>query len=153
MRVWITLLVLAIALCGCKGLRFGPYTSPAVTGRVVAADSCQPLAGVEVERDGARSSRGISGQPKGAELLLQDYAARTGSDGRFFLHSQRALTVFRPSGWDHVQLWFRRAGYERFQTNYSILTVTTNSASGEPILSTGDILLRPARRSAQALAP
>ncbi len=139
-------LVLAVALCGCRGMRFGPYTSPAVSGRVVAADSQLPLAGVEVVRDGARRGRGIGGQPKGAELLLQDYTARTGGDGRFHLQSQRALTVFRPSGWDHVGLSFRRAGYLPFQTNYSILIATTNSPAGDPLLETGDIALRPVRR-------
>ncbi len=153
MRARIALVILAVALCGCKGLRLGPYTSPAVTGRVVAADSRQPLAGVDIERDGSFRSRDIGSPPKGAEFLLQNYTTQTDRDGKFFLRSERALTIFRPSGWASLQLSFHRAGYERFETNYSILTATTNSPRGEPILETGDIALRPVGKSGHSLAP
>ncbi len=145
MSRFVLLLFLAIGVVGCKSARLGPYTSPAVKGRVVASDTREPLAGVEVTRDGGRRGQRRAEPPKGAELLLQNYAALTDHDGRFFLASQRALTVFRPSGWDSVRLEFRRAGYVGFQTNYSIVTAGTNSAAGEPIIETGDILLRRTR--------
>ena len=128
---------------GCGSLRFGPYTSPRVTGRVVAANSGQPLAGVEVWRGARRPDHSLAGFPKGGELLLEKPAARTGSDGRFSLPSERALTLFRPSGWSFVQLAFCRPGYQTYQTNYSILSALTNAPNGEPLLQTGDIRLRP----------
>jgi hypothetical protein len=97
-----------------------------------------------VKRDPAERRSNIGGAPKGAELLLQKPAARTGRDGRFVFASERALTIFRPAGWNFVDLSFERAGFERFQTNFSILTAGTNSPSGEPLLETGDIRLRSA---------
>ena len=128
---------------GCGSLRFGPYTSPRITGRVVAANSDQPLAGVQVWRGARRHDHTLSGLPKGGELLLEKPAASTDREGRFSLPSERALTVFRPSGWSFVQLAFCRPGYQTYQTNYSILTAVTNTPNGEPVLNTGDIRLRP----------
>jgi hypothetical protein len=146
MSRFILLLFLAIGVVSCKSARLGPYTSPAVKGRVVASDTREPLAGVEVTRDGGRRGRDLAEPPKGAELLLQNYTGVTDRDGQFLLASQRALTLFRPSGWDSVRLEFRRAGYERFRTNYSIVSAGTNSPAGEPIIETGDIALRRAGR-------
>ncbi len=142
----LTLLLLAAAVAGCRSLRLGPYTSPRVTGRVLAADTHQPLAGVQVTRDSSERMRGVGEPPKGAELLLQQQAIETDGGGQFVFPSERALTVFRPAGWDSVLLAFQRAGYERFRTNYSITTAGTNSPTGEPLLEAGDILLRRAQR-------
>ena len=142
----LTLLLLAAAVAGCRSLRLGPYTSPRVTGRVLAADTRQPLAGVQVTRDGGERMHGVGEPPKGGELLLQQQAVETDGGGQFAFPSERALTVFRPAGWDSVLLAFQRTGYERFRTNYSIVTAGTNSPTGEPLLEAGDILLRPVRK-------
>ena len=145
-RVLALLLLLAMALTGCNSVRLGPYTSPHVAGRVVAAGSGQPLAGVQVRRGARSRNNGLSGVPKGGELLLEKAGTRTGSDGRFALPSERALTLFRPSGWNSLQLTFQRDGYERYETNYSILSAITNAPDGEPLLNTGDIVLGPTPR-------
>ena len=38
----------ALAMAGCKAMPFSPLLSPRVTGRVVAADTGEPLADVQV---------------------------------------------------------------------------------------------------------
>jgi hypothetical protein len=126
---------------------FSPFISPRVTGRVLMADTGQPLADVNV-KSGAQA-RGYSSSlmpPKGGELLMARAPVRTDRDGRFELETERVLTPFRGSGWFSVQLLFEHSGYERFRTNYSTLNVRTNSPTGEPLLDVGDILLHPASR-------
>ncbi len=44
------LLLLMAALAGCQSREVIHYTSPEVTGRVLAADTHQPLSGVSVQR-------------------------------------------------------------------------------------------------------
>ena len=131
----------ALAFVGCNSIPFSPFISPRVTGRVLGADTSQPLAGVTVESGAqARAYRGGM-PPKGGELLMAKAPVRTDRDGRFTLETERVLTPFRGAGWFSVQLLFERSGYERFRTNYSTLNVRTNSANGEPLLDAGDILL------------
>lgn len=79
--------------------------------------------------------------PKGGELLMAKAPARTGRDGRFTLDAERALTPFGGVGWFSVQLSFQHPGYERFQTNYSRLDLSTNAPAGKAVLDAGDILL------------
>jgi hypothetical protein len=98
---------------------------------------------VEVRRGARRSNHSLSGQSKGAELLLEKTATRTDHNGVFVLPSERVLTLFRPSGWSLVQLSFQRAGYASYETNLSISVTITNTLSGEPLLNTGDIRLHP----------
>jgi hypothetical protein len=69
---------------------------------------------------------------------------QTDSDGRFVLDTQCALTPFRGSGWFSVQLSFEHAGYDRFLTNCSYLSLGTNTLNGESVLDTGNIRLQPA---------
>jgi len=142
----LTLCLAAVALVGCESLPFSPFISPRVTGRVLAADTGQPLAGVTVKSGAQRDdSRGVI-PPKGGELLIAKAPVRTDREGRFTLDTQRALTPFHGAGWFSVQLSFQRAGYERFRTNYSSLNLSTNSPHGKPRLNAGEILLHPASK-------
>jgi hypothetical protein len=136
------LLLLALALAGCRSLQLEPYTAPRVTGRVLAADTRQPLEGVKVTRDHSERRAGASEPPKGGRLMDRDYSIRTGSEGRFDFSSQRELTIFHSPGQQFIQLDFERSGFDRFQTNFSMLKCGTNTPGGEPLLETGDILLR-----------
>jgi hypothetical protein len=98
-----------------------------------------------VVRSGAEA-RGYRGAmpPRGGELLMAKTPVRTDREGRFTLETERVLTPFRGAGWFSVRLVFERAGYERFQTNYSRLAFSTNAPEGE--LDAGDILLHPAAK-------
>jgi hypothetical protein len=133
-------LLLVVMLLGCKSRPLGPYTSPPVTGQVLAADTDQPLANVLVIR-GSGEARRMS-PPKGAELLMRKAPAQTDVNGMFELASERVLSVVRGAGWNIVSLSFDRNGYQRFQTNCPISRVT-NRTSGEPVLDVGRILLQP----------
>ena len=128
---------------GCKAMPFSPLVSPRVTGRVLAADTGAPLAGVKVMS--GQHAEGFKGvlPPKGGELLTVKAPVRTGPDGRFTLDTERVLTPFRGAGWFSLQLSFERAGYERFRTNYPSASLSTNSPKGEPLLDAGNILLHP----------
>ena len=136
----------ALALVGCKSISLAPFVSPRVSGRVLAADTRQPLADVKV-KSGAQATGYRAGMPpKGGELLMAKAPVRTDRDGRFALETERVLTPFRRSGWFSVQLLFECPGYERFRTNYSTLNLSTNSPNGEPLVNAGDILLLPISR-------
>jgi hypothetical protein len=146
MRSSLALCLAAVLLAGCESMPFSPFLSPRVTGRVLAADTSRPLAGVTV-KSGAQARGFRTGMPpKGGELLMAKAPDRTDREGRFTLETERVLTPFRGAGWFSVQLLFEHPGYERFRTNYSTLNVRTNSLDGEPLLDAGDILLRPASK-------
>jgi hypothetical protein len=143
MNRYVAFFLAAVVLAGCKSMPLSPFISPRVTGRVLAADTSQPLAGVTVKSGAqARGDRGGM-PPKGGELLMAKASMRTDRDGRFTLETERVLTPFRGAGWFSVQLLFERPGYERFRTNYSTLNVRANSPNGEPLLDAGDIPLHP----------
>jgi len=131
-----------LALVGCQSRPLSPFVSPRVTGRVLAADTRQPVADVKVISGGQTEDVNRTVPPRGGKLLMATPAVRTDRDGRFILDSQRVLTPFSVSGWFSVQLLFERAGYESFQTNYSYLNLSTNTWNGVPVLDAGNILLQ-----------
>jgi hypothetical protein len=76
-------------------------------------------------------------------LLIRKPPVLTGPRGQFVLESERVLTPVRWGGWSSVRLTFERAGYSRFQTNYSISSlVATNAPDGVPALDAGQILMQ-----------
>ena len=135
------LCLVALAFAGCKSMPLSPFVSPRVTGRVLAADTRQPLADVVIKSGAQAKGYPSTMPPKGGELLMAKAPARTDGEGRFTLETERVLTPFRGMNWFSVQFLFERAGYERFRTNYSRLNISTNSPAGEPLLNTGDIRL------------
>ena len=146
MKRVLTLCLVALALGGCKSRPLSVSVSPRVTGRVLAADTRQPLADVKVIRDEQREEPRSTTPAKGGQALRAQAIVRTDRDGRFVLETERALTPFWRDGWFSVDLRFEHPGYERFQTNYSYLNLGTNSWRGKPALSAGDILLQPAHK-------
>ena len=143
MNKLLVLCLAALALGGCKSDSLSLVTAPSLMGRVVAADTSQPLAGVRVRRLDRAEDFNSALPPKGGERMLAKPAVWTDQDGRFLLETERVLTPFRGSGWFAVQLSFERPGYERYLTNYSYLNVGTNSWKGQSVLDAGKILLRP----------
>jgi hypothetical protein len=136
-------LVFALTLAGCKSGSWGPYTSPQVSGQVLAADTREPLEGVSVSRGG--TERQPKTPPKGGELMIRKVPVRTDEKGEFVLQSERVLSIFRGSGWSQVRLRFVKPGYLTLQTNYS-LSVGTNSPAGEASLAVGQVFLQPNRK-------
>jgi len=142
----LALCLAALAVAGCKSRQLSPYVSPRLTGRVLAADTRQPLAGVQVNRAESAGQRGNTQLDKGGAGLMAGRVVRTDNGGYFMLEAERVLAPLWGAGWFSADLTFQCPGYERFRTNYSYLNLSTNTCQGQPALSAGDILLQPARK-------
>jgi len=75
--------------------------------------------------------------------MMRKTPVRTDQNGEFVLDSERVLSVYRGTGWDHVQLRFVKPGYLPLQTNLS-LTLMTNAPEAEASLKIGQVFLQPA---------
>jgi len=133
-----------VALSGCQSTSFSSYLSPRVTGRVLAADTRQPLADVKIRRVNPSAYQDFDDPAKGGQKLDATRAACTDSQGRFVVDAERDLTLLSQQTWVSVTLAFQHEGYLTLQTNYTLANVTTNAADGAPVVNAGDILLRPA---------
>lgn len=137
---------LLAALAGCQSGGVTHYVAPEVTGRVLAADTHQPLANATVQRGGSGQRFEPFGPPKGGQLLIETGAVRTDAGGKFILQSKSVFALFRSPGWWSAPVTFSRSGYESFSTNYTGDNVTSNAAAGAPVVDAGDILLSPAMK-------
>lgn len=129
-------------LAGCGHFAISQYISPRVTGRVVDAQTRQPLAGVDIRRVGQAMIANGGDLPKGGQVMERPAPVVTGPDGTFVVDSQRAFAIFRSVGWYNVALSFEREGYLQTSTNFT-LSNSTNTASGEPWVQAGDVPLQP----------
>lgn len=136
---------LLVLLAGCQSGGFTRYISPQISGRVLAADTRQPLAGVNIARIIPQNAEAF-GPPKGGQILIQPIGVRTDAEGRFVLDSERAFAVFRQTGWWSVPISFCCSGYESLQRNYTATNVTSHTDAGAPMIEAGDILLHPLPR-------
>jgi hypothetical protein len=142
----LTPLLLCLGAVGCKSGSLSCYVSPRVTGRVVDADTQQPIEGVKVQRLSANQSYLLSATPpRGGQRIDQPPFVRSGSDGRFTMDSRQDLAPFGNPGWYSVSLYFEHPGYNHFSTSYTVADAT-NSVSGEPVVNAGDIPLVPSKK-------
>jgi len=139
------LFLLAFALPACKSYSPSQYVSPRVEGRVLDAQSHQPVADVQVRPLMTDERYRLQEPPKGGAVMAKTPALRTAGDGTFLLASERGLGLLRTPGWYAVTLCFQHAQYEYFTKTYT-LKDSTNTVSGEPLVLTGDILLIPVSR-------
>ena len=137
------LLLFAATLTGCQWSQHSYYTSPQVTGRVLAADTQQPLDGATVRRVLPQPCAGTDTPPKAGQLQMIPGGVRTDVDGRFMLGAERVIAVFRRGNWHSVTVSFEHAGYTGLQTNYTAARHRELSPEGVPLVDTGDILLSP----------
>jgi hypothetical protein len=140
----------AVALVGCKSGEFADYVFPRVTGRVIAADTRQPLADVKVRRGALNQNQNNYsdpfGPPKGGQIMERTPAVRTDADGRFVLDSERVLSLFHHTSWFSVTISFEHYDYASFETNYTSANISGHTPDGAPLVKAGDILLLPAPR-------
>src|SRR5262249_27134435 len=134
----------AAVLGGCKTGSADPYISPRVVGRVLDAQTSQPLARVTVHRVTPDQPPRPAVVRHGGEALDQTPFVRTGPDGQFALDSERDLTPFRHTGWYAVSVAFDLPGYQSKVIDYTMANAT-NNANGEPIVQAGDIRLAPVK--------
>lgn len=135
----------ACIVAGCKSTSPSQYIAPRVEGRVLDAQTRQPIAGVTVQKINSGSEVAAGEIPKGAQAMQQAPYVRTGNDGAFALASKRNLELFGRSRWYSVTISFKHSGYTSFMTNYTPSSATP-TASGEPLVKTGDVLLVPISR-------
>ena len=135
--------LLIAAVAGCQSGDYNHYTAPEVTGRVLAADTHQPLANVRVLRADPGSHFEPFGPPKGGQLLIQPAVVRTDADGRFVLESRSVFALFRNAGWWSAPVTYQRNGYETFSTNYTASNVISNAPASPPVVDAGEVLLQP----------
>lgn len=140
----LVLCLAALAVTGCKSHPFSVAVSPRLTGRVLAADTGQPIADVKVKNIDQSDGVNHTVPPKGGERMLAKPIVYTDQDGRFVLETERVLSPFGGTAWFAVRLSFEHAGYERYLTNYSYLNLGTNFSNGQQGLDAGNIRLRPA---------
>ena len=138
-------LLAVIFLTGCGSMRFGNYTAPEVRGRVLAADTRQPLAGVAVSRVSPEQSRNAISE-KGVQSLKQAWTVKTGGDGSFIYPSQSYFMVFQSGGGWSLSLSLQASGYVALQTNLLPEKVSGTLPDGKPLVDLGDVLLEPAVR-------
>ena len=136
------LLLVAVALVGCKSVLVSAYISPRVTGRVLAADTRQPLAGVKIQRVKPSAGQDYDATPRGGQRMGAMTGIRTDQQGRFVLEAERDLTLIQQQFWYSVTVSFQREGYLTLQTNFTA-TSATNTPDGTPVVNAGDILLHP----------
>ena len=139
--------IAVLLLSGCQSGKFtgdiSHYTSPQVRGRVLAADTRQPLADVRIRRVTPSHPQAVGTPPKGAQMLMEPNGVQTDADGRFFLDGQRVIALFRGGGWHSVTLSFTHAGYREYLTNYTATSPAESAADGVPLVNAGEILLQP----------
>ncbi|MCX6926799.1 MAG: hypothetical protein NT154_26880 [Verrucomicrobia bacterium] len=134
-------LLAAVTLVGCQSASFSSYISPRVTGRVLAADTRQPITGVKVRRVIPDATQDYDQPVKGGQRLESAAGVRTDAQGRFVLDAQRDLTLLQQQIWFSVVVSFQYEGYVNLRTNFTAATATTTASDGAPVVNAGDILL------------
>jgi hypothetical protein len=114
-----------------------------LTGRVLAADTRQPLADVKVQRINPAADQDHDGLDKSGHRPESTGAVRTDQQGRFILAAERDLTLLQQQVWFSVTIAFQREGYLTLRTNFTAANVATNAPDGTPVINAGDILLHP----------
>jgi hypothetical protein len=136
----------AFALAGCKSNSPSQYISPRVEGRVVDGQSHVPIQGVQVRRVTGDDSHAATGPQKGGQLMEgAPVVVTTGKDGTFILDSEHDLAFLRKLGWYSVSIAFEDPAYAPFTATYT-MSNAVNTATGEPVVKAGDILLAPRSR-------
>jgi hypothetical protein len=140
------ILMAAFALAGCKSNSPSQYISPRVEGRVVDGHSHAPIQGVHVQRVSGDAAQKVPEGQKGGQLMEgTPVVVRTGKDGSFILDSEHDLAFLRKLRWYSVSISFEHPAYESLIATYT-LSNAVNTATGEPVVKAGDILLAPLSR-------
>jgi len=139
----LTGIICLMVLTGCQSGGLSSYSSPRVTGRVLAAGTQQPLPGVTVRRVVRYATAGESTPPKGGQILTRPPGVRTDVAGRFVVDEVSVFAPFRRSGWHAVTLSFECPGYRNLETNFVATVFKARSPDGVPLVNAGDVLLKP----------
>lgn len=115
-----------------------------MTGRVLAADTKQPIANVKVTRINPTASPSDTFPARGGQRMVSNPGARTDAQGKFVLDAERDLTFLQQQVWYSVMVAFEHDGYQTLRTNFTVSNIVSNAPNGTPVVNAGDLLLRPA---------
>ncbi len=144
MNRFVAVALAALVIVGCKSASPSQYTSPRITGRVLDAQTQQPIPGVQVRRLKPQDLN-VDQATKGGQRIEQTPIVRTGNDGTFVLVSERNLALFQRLGWYSVELALAHPMYERLTIEFTLANAT-NTPAGEPLVRADDIHLHPKSR-------
>lgn len=137
--------VLVLVGAGCGSLT-GPnqeYLAPALTGRVLDADTSQPLAGVRVSRQAGNPPPKDPFPEKGGVLILTPSPAVTDAQGRFYLPAKKsAHLIFTPATPMMTTLVAKREDYVTLRTNLDLVVIKPVKTPHGPEINAGDLRLR-----------
>lgn len=136
-------LTLAASCAGCQWVGFTSHVTPQVSGRVLDADTRQPLTGVKVLRVLHGRVENPATAQHGAELLQQGPPVQTDGQGAFVYPSHSYMTLLRGANWWSLTLSFQAVGHVSLQTNFTTANVSTNLPDGTPVVDAGEIYLKP----------
>jgi hypothetical protein len=136
---------LLLSVAGCQWVGFTNNTAPQISGRVLAADTHQPLAGVQASRALHGAPAHPATPPKGAQLLQPGRPVVTDAQGYFVYPSQSYLTLLKSATWWSLRLSFQARGYVPGQTNFTPAQISGHAADGTPLIDAGDIVLHPVK--------
>ena len=147
LKAMLCVTVALLAGCASSPVLTTEYISPRVTGRVLDAETHQPIANARVRKilnPNQVMDATVDQAPKGGQALqnMQAVGTRTDREGRFMLSSQRDMSIVRHGGWSEVTLALSRDGYAKLTTNYTLMQANL-SPDGQPEVNAGDILLKP----------
>lgn len=137
------LLVVAVGLAGCNSVGFFDSATPRLTGRVLDAQTGQPLGGVKIVRLTPGQSADAGSPAYGAQLMLQGRPDFSAADGTFAVAGTKYVTFIKPSGQWSVNLMFRAGHYDTLVTNFTAADDAVRSATNSRVMNVGDVLLQP----------
>ena len=139
------LLGLTLILTGCKSTSVEHYISPRITGKVIDAQTHEPVKGVKVQRVPPESVVRSDEPLKGGEVMQGERGTSTRANGTFVLQSKKDIALVAEAGWDEVTVSFSRSGYTTLLRTYPKARAV-RSAAGEPMINAGVVLLMPSTK-------
>jgi hypothetical protein len=148
--LWMVLtgcLVSMVAGCSSTSGMHDAYVFPKVEGRVVNAETKEPINGVIVLRKHWSGAADVDEYVSAGEIQMQDVRIYTNDKGEFVVPSQRSLEVGGDQSWFSVTLKFMHTDYHMYSTNY--LNRSGPPTGNEPLVQAGDIELIPMPTSSE----
>ncbi|HXG47934.1 MAG TPA: hypothetical protein VNO52_09935 [Methylomirabilota bacterium] len=146
MRTIIALPLTMILLNGCGSFR-GPhqeYISPFISGRILDAQTGQPIVGARIERQSRQARTERPTEVHGATLLQSTRPAISAAGGAFELAGERVAHLLFDRGTVlGVTLRVSAPNYTTLSTNLDLVTSPPDSSSGKPILNGIELRLMP----------
>jgi hypothetical protein len=137
------LLVAVAGLAGCHSVGLFDSTTPRLTGRVLNADTGQPLSGVKIVRLLPGQSPNTGSPPYGAQLLLQGRPVLSAADGSFAVSGTKYMTFLKPPGQWSARLMLQATHNDMQVTNFTAADAAVNSATNPRVMNVGDVRLLP----------